>query len=127
MLELPRTSLARRRLPSRRMAAGLTFAAAPCPPRPARTRCSSISSRSFARCNVGFQPGTYVTRVLPTGDSIVYGSGSTGPFGGAVGWRYSLQQLASTAGTPIFMVGPLSTGDAIPDPYHDGTPGITAA
>lgn len=60
-----------------------------------------------------------------SGDSIVIGQGNTGPGGGDVGWRLLVQQAAAAAGTPIFMVGPLSTGDAIADPWHDGTFGMT--
>lgn len=69
----------------------------------------------------------YVPRVLAEGDSIVHGVGSTwtGPGGGDCGWRQGVQDAALAAGTPIYMVGPLSNGAALPDPFEEGIPGIT--
>lgn len=63
----------------------------------------------------------YPVLVLPVGDSMTDGTGDSSNGG----FRGPLYNLATAAGTPIWMTGPFSTG-SIPDPFHAGVGGVTA-
>lgn len=66
----------------------------------------------------------YIPRVLPLGDSLVWGFGSS-----SGGFRSGLYAAAQAAGAPIFMVGNTAFNNPPPvrDPYNCGANGATIA
>lgn len=67
-------------------------------------------------------PGPVALRVMPMGDSITFGTGSST----GAGYRTGMRELLVAGGRPADLVGDRRSGTG-PDPDHEGVPGAVIA